>query len=82
MLLTCCASLCLFAVEMLMLVTSNFHYVERDWLHCTSYTEDHFLKKESLGPLEHLFFRIQRNLYLKESHLGLQDPPVFNPVCS
>lgn len=36
MLFICCASLCLFAVETLMLVTSSFHDLERDWLHCTS----------------------------------------------
>lgn len=49
MLFLYCASLCLFAVEMLMLVTSSFHDLERDWLHCASCTEDTFLKMSPLG---------------------------------
>lgn len=61
MLFICCASLCLFAVEMLMLVTSSFHDLERDWLHCASYTEDTFLK-QVLWPLEHFFSEYKENL--------------------
>lgn len=59
LLFTCCASLCLFAVEMLMVFTSSFHYVERDWLHCSSYTEDNFLKIPVPQAFGTPFFRIQ-----------------------